>query len=96
MGDASSKSEKYLLNTYNLPKMDILKVGHHGSNTSSSNEFIQVVSPKISLISAGKNNVYGHPHRETLKKLKQSKILVTKEDGAVKINLNDLTIKTAR
>ena len=96
MGDASNKSEEYLLNTYNLSKMDILKVGHHGSNTSSSKKFIQKVSPKISLISAGKNNVYGHPHQETLDKLKNSKILVTKKDGAVKINLNDLTITTAR
>ena len=96
MGDATGKSEEYLLNTYNLPKMDILKVGHHGSNTSSSKNFIQKVSPKISLISAGKNNIYGHPHQETLNKLKNSKILVTKKDGAVKINLNDFTIKTVR
>lgn len=96
MGDATGKSEEYLLNAYNLPKMDILKVGHHGSNTSSSKKFIQKVSPKISLISAGKNNVYGHPHQETLKNLKNSKILVTKKDGAVKISLNDFTIKTVR
>ena len=96
MGDASKESEKYLLNTYNLPKMDILKVGHHGSDTSSSEKFIQTVSPKISLISAGKNNVYGHPHQQTLKKLKNSRILITKENGAVKINLINLTISTAR
>lgn len=96
MGDASKESEKYLLNTYNLPKMDILKVGHHGSNTSSSKKFIDVVSPKISLISAGKNNVYGHPHQITLQTLKNSKIFTTKTDGAIKINLKNLTIKTAR
>ena len=96
MGDASKESEKYLLNTYNLPKMDILKVGHHGSNTSSSKNFIQKVSPKISLISAGKNNIYGHPHQETLKKLKNSDVYITKKDGAVKINLNNFTIKTVR
>ena len=96
MGDASKESEKYLLNTYNLPKMDILKVGHHGSDTSSSEKFIQAVSPKISLISAGKNNVYGHPHQQTLKTLKNSRILITKENGAVKINLINLTISTAR
>lgn len=96
MGDASKESENYLLNTYNLPKMDILKVGHHGSNTSSSKKFISVVSPKISLISAGKNNVYGHPHQITLQTLKNSKIFTTKNDGAIKINLKNLTIKTAR
>ena len=96
MGDATNKSEEYLLNTYNLPKMDILKVGHHGSNTSTSSKFIQKVSPKISLISAAKNNIYGHPHQTTLNKLKNSIVLVTKKDGAVKINLNNFTIKTAR
>lgn len=94
MGDASKESEKYLLNTYNLPKMDILKVGHHGSSTSSSKEFIEVVSPKISLISAGKNNVYGHPHQITLQTLKNSKIFTTKKDGAIKINLTKNTILT--
>ena len=94
MGDASKESEKYLLNTYNLPKMDILKVGHHGSSTSSSKEFIEVISPKISLISAGKNNVYGHPHQITLQTLKNSKIFTTKKDGAIKINLTKNTILT--
>ena len=96
MGDASKETEKYLLNTYNLPKMDILKVGHHGSNTSTSKEFINKVSPKISLISAGKNNVYGHPHQITLQTLKNSKIFTTKNDGAIKINLKNLTIKIVR
>ena len=96
MGDATKESENYILNTYNLPKMDILKVGHHGSNTSTSKKFIKKISPKISLISAGKNNIYGHPHQETLKKLKNSDVYITKKDGAVKINLNNFTIKTAR
>lgn len=96
MGDAIKESENYILNTYNLPKMDILKVGHHGSNTSTSKKLIKKISPKISLISAGKNNIYGHPHQETLKKLKNSDVYITKKDGAVKINLNNFAIKTAR
>ena len=96
MGDATKESENYILNTYNLPKMDILKVGHHGSNTSTSKKLIKKISPKISLISAGTNNIYGHPHQETLKKLKNSDVYITKKDGAVKINLNNFTIKTAR
>lgn len=96
MGDATKESENYILNTYNLPKMDILKVGHHGSNTSTSKKLIKKISPKISLISAGKNNIYGHPHQETLKKLKNSDVYITKKDGAVKINLNNFTIKTVR
>lgn len=96
MGDATKESEKYLQNTYNLPKMDILKVGHHGSNTSTSKEFVQSISPKISLISAGKNNIYGHPHQITLQNLKNSNVFITKKDGAIEINLKNLAIKTAR
>ena len=86
----------YNENTYNLPKMDILKVGHHGSNTSTSKEFVQSISPKISLISAGKNNIYGHPHQITLQNLKNSNVFITKKDGAIEINLKNLAIKTAR
>ena len=96
MGDASNKSENYLLNTYNLPKVDILKVGHHGSDTSSSKQFIKKTSPKISLISAGKHNIYGHPHQKTLQTLKNSEIFITKKDGAIKINLTKGTIQTVR
>jgi len=94
MGDAEKQREKYILNTYNLNKVDILKVGHHGSNTSTSPELIKQVRPIISLISAGKNNLYGHPHKETLEKLKDSKILITQIDGSVKINLNTRAIYT--
>ncbi len=94
MGDAEKKREKYILNTYNLKQVDILKVGHHGSNTSTSPELIKKIRPKISLISAGKNNLYGHPHKQTLKNLKNSKILITQKDGSVKINLNTKAIQT--
>lgn len=94
MGDAEEERENYILDTYNLPKMDILKVGHHGSNTSTSLKFINKIRPDISLISAGKNNLYGHPHKQTIKKLKNSKVLITKTDGSIKINLNTRAIKT--
>ncbi len=94
MGDAEEEREKYILDTYNLNKVDILKVGHHGSKTSTSPELIKQVRPKISLISAGKNNLYGHPHKQTLKTLKNSKILITQKDGSVKINLNTRAILT--
>lgn len=96
MGDASEKTEKYLLGTYSLPNVDILKVGHHGSKTSSSKEFISKIKPKISLISAGKNNMYGHPHKKTLRTLEKSKILITQKDGAIKINLENGDIFTVR
>ena len=70
MGDASVTTEKEILSKYNLPDIDILKVGHHGSKTSSSKEFINEINPKYSIISVGKNNRYGHPAYEVLETLK--------------------------
>ncbi len=95
-GDASSITEKEILNTYNLPNIDVLKVGHHGSKTSSSEEFINKINPKYSVISLGKNNRYGHPNKETLDNLKKSKIYRTDQEGSVifKIKNNKLQIET--
>lgn len=88
MGDANFKSEEYLLNTYNLPKVDILKLGHHGSKTSSSEKFLKKVRPKIALISAGRNNKFNHPNKETLKRLKKYHIkdYSTKRERTVEFN----------
>ena len=95
MGDASITTEKEILNTYDLPNIDVLKVGHHGSKTSSGKEFINEINPKYSIISVGKNNRYGHPNKEALDSLKESKIYRTDIDGSIifKIN-NKLDIKT--
>ena len=87
MGDATKTSEKYLIDTYNLPKMDILKVGHHGSNTSSSEEFIKTIAPNISLVSVGLNNKFKHPNKEVIKRLKKSQLFLTSINGMIKINL---------
>lgn len=89
MGDASKKVEKTILEEYNLPEIDILKVGHHGSNTSTGLEFVNKINPKISLISAGKSNIYGHPHQQTLNNLRLSDTYVTSINGAIKIILDD-------
>ena len=96
MGDASTTSEKEILNKYNLPDIDVLKVGHHGSKTSSSKSFINEINPKYSVISVGKNNRYGHPNKEVLNNLKDSKIYRTDEDGSImfKIKNNKLRIET--
>ena len=96
MGDASSTTEKEILDKYNLPEIDFLKVGHHGSKTSSSKEFINEINPKYSVISVGKNNRYGHPNKEVLNNLKDSKIYRTDQDGSImfKINNNKLKIET--
>ena len=97
MGDASSiTTEKEILNKYNLPDIDVLKVGHHGSRTSSSKDFINEINPKYSIISVGKNNRYGHPNKEVLNNLENSKIYRTDQDGSImfKIKKDKLQIET--
>ena len=96
MGDASTITEKEIMSKYNLPDIDVLKVGHHGSRTSSDKEFIDEINPDYSIISVGKNNRYGHPNKEVLDNLKKSKIYRTDQDGSImfKINNNKLKIET--
>ena len=96
MGDAGIEKEKDILNKYNLRDIDFLKVGHHGSNTSSSKEFIESINPKYSLLSVGKNNRYGHPKDSVLDILSNSKIYRTDINGSIKIQLNKngYTIRT--
>ena len=96
MGDASINAEKEILDKYNLPDIDVLKVGHHGSKTSSGKDFINEINPRYSIISVGKNNRYGHPNKEVLENLKDSKIYRTDQDGSImfKIKNNKLKIET--
>ena len=96
MGDAEAKKEKGILDKYNLRDIDVLKVGHHGSKTSSSKSFINEINPKNSIISVGKNNRYGHPNKEALNNLEDSKVYRTDTDGSImfKIKNNKLKIKT--
>ena len=89
MGDAGVEVEEYLIEKYNLKDIDILKVGHHGSKTSSSKEFLNQISPKYSIISVGKNNRYGHPNKEVLENLNNSKIYRTDYDGSLMFKIND-------
>ena len=96
MGDAGIVKENDILNMYEITNIDFLKVGHHGSNTSSGAIFINKTNPKNSIISVGKNNKYGHPNKEILNTLSNSKIYRTDEDGSImfKIKNNKLKIKT--
>ena len=96
MGDAGVEKEKDILEKYNLSNIDVLKVGHHGSKTSSSKEFIDEIKPKYAIISVGKNNRYGHPNKEVLNNLDNSKIYRTDQDGSImfKIKNNKLKIET--
>src|SRR5699024_8464640 len=83
LGDLSSVYEDQL----NI-KADILKLSHHGSASSSSKEFIEYVNPKIILISAGRNNTYGHPSNEILNNIEEIKKYNTQTDGLVKIKFD--------
>jgi len=84
-GDIEKDVELDLINTYKNMRIDVLKVGHHGSKSSSTERFIQSLKPKIALIPVGVNNRFNHPHPEVINRLKQEKIKVyrTDTDGAI-------------
>lgn len=81
-GDATEKTEKIILaeNAKENLRSDILKVGHHGSRTSTSRSFVQAVAPRYALISDGKDNKYGHPHKETLSTLAEAGVEIFRTD----------------
>lgn len=82
-GDAETKNEK----TIEWPQTDILKVGHHGSTTSTSQSFLNQIKPKYAIISVGKDNDYGHPNEKILERLENMKteIFRTDECGSIEI-----------
>ncbi|MDY5478693.1 MAG: MBL fold metallo-hydrolase [Enterocloster clostridioformis] len=84
-GDAENQAEEDILNSGAVLKADVLKAGHHGSSTSTSNAFLKKVSPSWVVIQCGKGNSYGHPHKETMEKLKKAgcQILRTDEEGTI-------------
>lgn len=89
-GDMETEGEQILLNEYKEQLVqqgnyDFLKIGHHGSATSTSSEFLQWVNPKYVVISCGENNTYGHPHVEVMERLSEMKIpyFITYEEGAI-------------
>jgi len=89
-GDIEKETEKILISKYqknNKLRSNILKVAHHGSNSSSTKEFLNLVNPQIALIGVGANNKYGHPNNEILDRLKQlnCKIYRTDKMGEIKI-----------
>ena len=94
-GDAEKKVEKEILKKGYSLKADVMKVGHHGSKTSSLKKFIEKVKPKYSVISCGKDNSYGHPSKEVLKILKSvgSKIYRTDEKGTIVITSDGRNVK---
>lgn len=93
-GDIEEIAERKILdeykNEFNILKSTVLKVGHHGSKTSSSEDFINVVTPKISLIGVGANNTFGHPSYDVIERLRamDSKVFRTDENGEISIRIN--------
>ncbi|EOU1840390.1 MBL fold metallo-hydrolase [Clostridium perfringens] len=89
-GDAESLVEKEILNENKDLKADVLKLGHHGSHSSTSEEFLKAVNPSTAIVSCAKDNKYGHPHKETMSNLKKAGITVyeTFRDGDITISSN--------
>lgn len=87
MGDADSRIETEILERGDQGKVELLKVGHHGSRTSTSSAFVQAVSPDYALISAGARNRYGHPHPQVLARLERAgaQVLRTDRQGTVSV-----------
>lgn len=95
MGDATSKVEKQLLNNNKLGKIDVLKVGHHGSNSSSSEKFLNTVLPKYSIISVNNWEYSKHPSENTIERLNSihSEIYRTDVNGTIWITSDGITIE---
>lgn len=95
-GDAGIHQERRLLETYgDLLDTDLLKVGHHGSRTSSGNKFLDQVSPKVAIISLAENNRFRHPHPEAVDRLGRSKaeLLFTSKERAIIVESDGRTIQ---
>ncbi|UJW57430.1 DNA internalization-related competence protein ComEC/Rec2 [Bacillus sp. A116_S68] len=90
-GDLEEGGEKRLLTEYPALKVDILKVGHHGSGTSTREELLEQLKPKIGVISVGGNNTFGHPHPDVLTRLENHQVTVFRTDihGAITIEFED-------
>ncbi|OGV91980.1 hypothetical protein A3A66_04630 [Microgenomates group bacterium RIFCSPLOWO2_01_FULL_46_13] len=93
-GDIGTREEQALIDSNLLTDIDILKVAHHGSKSSSSLDFLRVVKPEIALISAGRNNRYGHPASDTLIRLETvgSEVLRTDQAGEIELITDGQTI----
>lgn len=86
-GDVEAEGEQLLIANLKDETYDVLKVAHHGSKNSTTDQFLEITRPKAALISAGVDNSYGHPHQETLDRLRRvtNQIYQTKENGAVTV-----------
>jgi competence protein ComEC len=90
-GDAEKKAENFLVLWDNLLKSDFLKVGHHGSKTSTSDNFFTLVHPRYASISVGEGNHFGHPSQSVIRKLRRngSEVFRTDEDCAIWLQIRN-------
>ncbi len=90
-GDIEEIAEKKILYEYknNLEKLHsiVLKVGHHGSKTSSTKEFLEAIKPQIALIGVGKNNIFGHPNEQIIERLQENKVKIFRTDHSGELTL---------
>ena len=95
-GDVEEEAEKDILHLGEWLKSDVIKVPHHGGKTAAYDPFLKMVFPGVAVISAGRDNSFGHPHKETLDALHGAGIFRTDIDGAIKIkeSINGLEVKT--
>ena len=94
-GDMTAKAEKELIADGANVKCDVLKVGHHGSSGSSCYQFLYEAEPKLAVISCGRDNDYGHPHEETLSRLRDAGVTVYRTDelGSIVIFSDGMTVE---
>jgi competence protein ComEC len=96
--DIAEEAEEDLVYLGKWLKSDVVKVSHHGSRTSSSEDFLRIADPEIGVISVGRDNSYGHPHGETLERFQGRRVYRTDREGAVKVTETPggLAVKTYR
>lgn len=84
-GDSSEQAEADMIEAGEDLKADVLKIGHHGSSTATTEAFLQAVNPQVAVISCGIDNSYGHPHEETMQRLQEKALTIyrTDEDGTI-------------
>ena len=98
MADATMENEIAIINDFDDIRADVLKLGHHGSSTSTSDYFLGKVNPSIGVISCGKNNKYGHPHKEVMNLLEKYNIMIFRTDkqGSIVLKSDGYKIYSGR
>lgn len=91
MGDAGVEAEKDMMQSGVVIKSDVVKIGHHGSNTATGDDWLDAVRPRLAVISVGKKNSFGHPSRKVLRKLSSRgiKVFRTDRNGAVSVRFSE-------